>query len=268
MARISTAVELHTALEGAVYVQVRESYLSPQLKKECVPEVLNLKIEVFTQLDRIAPSNIILASSTSAIPPSKFTEFLTTRNRCLVAHPINPPHLIPLVEIVPSPWTDDEVVSRAVKILKDVGQKPVVMKKEVNGFIANRLQYALLAECFRLVEDGIVSPADIDTSIVHGLAPRWAFMGPFQTIDLNAPNGIRDYCDRYLNTISTLVKQQDNNREFGQGLVQQLHEHQRSLYNESQISQAIEWRDTRLMSLCRHQLECQTIDQEMFPSDH
>jgi L-gulonate 3-dehydrogenase len=149
-------------------------------------------------LDRLAAPGAILASSTSAIVASAFTETLKGRARCLVAHPVNPPHLVPIVELVPSPWTDPEVVARARTIYESVGQVPILVKKEIEGFILNRLQGALLAEAFRLVGEGYVSPRDLDKTIKDGLGLRWSFLGPFETIELNAPGGIADYCARYL----------------------------------------------------------------------
>jgi len=251
--RVSTTDNLEDALKGAIYVQ------------ECIPEVLELKIKVFSQLDSLASPDTILASSTSAIPPSKFTEGLKGRNRCLVSHPINPPHVIPLVEIIPAPWTDQAVVAKAKAIMESVGNKPVVLKKEVPGFAQNRLQYALLAESLRLVEDGVLSPADVDTTVVYGLAMRYSFMGPFQTIDLNAPQGVSDYCKRYLNGIYPILQSQDNARNFSPETVQQVDSHQRSLYPQEKIPQAVEWRDKRLMALSGHQQECRKIDKEFYP---
>ena len=98
------------------------------------------------------PLPIIIASSTSNIPPSSFTQDITaTRHRVLVAHPVNPPFAIPLVELVKSPWTEDDVVQKAKQLMLEIGQAPIVLKKEVDGFVLNRLQFALLAEAYRLV---------------------------------------------------------------------------------------------------------------------
>jgi len=230
-----------------------------------VPEVLEIKIEVFSQLDALISPDVILASSTSTIPPSKFTENLKHRSRCLVAHPINPPHIIPAVEVVPSPWTNPDVVSTVRELLISIGQKPIVLKKEINGFIVNRLQYAILGESLRLVQDGIISPADLDTTISYGLATRWSFMGPFQTIDLNAPNGIEDYCNRFLPGISNILKEEDNNVPFGKEVVNTLTEHQRSLYPLSKLSEATKWRDQRLLALAKHHLDQKEKTDSLFP---
>src|SRR5579871_6497805 len=183
--RMRRAHSLEEALEGASYVQ------------ENTPEDLTLKKRVFATLDRTADPEAVLASSTSALLPSVFSEGLAGRGRCLVAHPINPPYLIPAVEIIPAKWTEPEAIDRAAELLRSAGHRPIVMKREIDGFVVNRLQGALLEEAFRLVADGFASTEDIDLAIREGLALRWSFIGPFETIDLNAPGGVRDYAERY-----------------------------------------------------------------------
>lgn len=185
LARIAVAPALADALADAALAQ------------ECGPERIETKLEVFAELDRLAGATTILASSTSAIVASRFTEGLTGRGRCLIAHPVNPPHLVPLVELCPAPWTDPATVERARAIYAAVGQVPILVKREVEGFVLNRLQGALLAEAFRLVGEGVVSPEDCDRTVKDGLGLRWSFLGPFETIELNAPGGIADYCARY-----------------------------------------------------------------------
>ena len=184
--RVSVVATLEEAVDSAEYVQ------------ECGPEVLEVKRATFRELDRAAPAGAILASSTSAIVASKFTEALSGRARCIVAHPVNPPHLVPVVELCGAPWTSAETKSRARRILESVGQVPIDVKREIDGFILNRLQVALLTEAFRLVQEGYVSPEDLDHTVADGLGLRWAFMGPFETIELNAPGGVADYCRRYV----------------------------------------------------------------------
>jgi 3-hydroxyacyl-CoA dehydrogenase len=191
-ARVRAAASLADALDGATFVQ------------ESTPERVEMKREIFADLDRLANPDAILASSTSTIVPSAFTENLKGRHRCLVAHPVNPPHLVPLVELVAAPWTAPAVVARAKAIYEAVGQVPIVVKREIEGFILNRLQAVLLSEAFRLVEDGYVTPQDLDKTLKDGLGLRWSFMGPFETIELNAPGGIADYCARYGASLSRL----------------------------------------------------------------
>jgi 3-hydroxyacyl-CoA dehydrogenase len=161
------------------------------------PENLDQKRAIFAELDRLAPPDALLVSSTSAIVASRFTESLAGRARCLVGHPVNPPHLVPLVELCGAPWTAPQSIDRAREIYRAIGQVPVTVNREINGFILNRLQGALLAEAFRLVGEGFVSAEDLDHTVKDGLGLRWSFLGPLETIELNAPGGIPDYCARY-----------------------------------------------------------------------
>ncbi|MES2603151.1 MAG: 3-hydroxyacyl-CoA dehydrogenase [Pseudomonadota bacterium] len=185
MSRISVASDLADALKDAEFVQ------------ENGPEKVEDKIALFAELDRLAAPDTLLVSSTSAIVASRFTENLKGRARCLVGHPVNPPHLVPLVELCGAPWTSPEAISRAREIYRAIGQVPVTVNKEINGFVLNRLQGALLAEAFRLVGEGYMSAEDLDHTVKDGLGLRWSFLGPFETIELNAPGGIPDYCARY-----------------------------------------------------------------------
>jgi 3-hydroxyacyl-CoA dehydrogenase len=182
---IRVAGSLAEAVDGAGLVQ------------ENAPETIEAKRALYAELDGLAAADTILASSTSAIVASRFTEDLKGRGRCLVAHPVNPPHLVPLVELCPAPWTDPTVVERARALYASVGQAPITLRREIDGFVLNRLQGALLAEAFRLVGEGVVSPEDCDLTLAEGLGLRWSFLGPFATIELNAPGGIPDYCARY-----------------------------------------------------------------------
>lgn len=185
LSRIRTCPTLEEAVAGAGFVQ------------ENGPERLEVKQALFAELDAAAAPEAVIASSTSAIVPSRFTKGLTHRARCLVGHPVNPPHLVPVVELCPAPWTSAETLDRAQALYETIGQVPVRMTSERDGFVLNRLQGALLAEALRLLGEGVVSVEGLDATIKHGLGLRWAFMGPIETIDLNAPGGIVDYAERY-----------------------------------------------------------------------
>jgi L-gulonate 3-dehydrogenase len=185
LARVSVAASLAEAVMDVEFVQ------------ENGPEKVEEKQTIFAQLDKLAPRDALLVSSTSAITASRFTETLPGRARCLVGHPVNPPHLVPLVELCGAPWTAPDAVDRARKIYREIGQVPVTVNREINGFVLNRLQGALLAEAFRLVGAGYISAEDLDHTVKDGLGLRWSFLGPFETIELNAPGGIPDYCARY-----------------------------------------------------------------------
>lgn len=240
--RIRSAATLALALEDADYVQ------------ENTPENLETKIEVFKSLEALSKPDAILASSTSALLPSSFTEGLKGRGRCLVVHPINPPYLIPAVEIVPASWTTAETVSKTKDFLIAAGHSPIVMQKELDGFIMNRLQGAVLEECFRLVADGYASVEDIDIGIREGLALRWSFMGPFETADLNAPAGIRDYAERYQQIYERIFPQMQRRVNWSGSVMDSIEAQRRKRVPAVDLPQRQVWRDQRLMALAAHKL--------------
>jgi L-gulonate 3-dehydrogenase len=240
LARISPADTLEEALAEATYVQ------------ENTPEALATKIEVFKRLDAVARDDAVLASSTSALLPSRFTESLKGRGRCIVAHPINPPYLIPAAEVVPAPWTTTETIERTRAFLIAAGHAPLVMKKELDGFIMNRMQGALLEEAYRLVADGYATIEDIDIGIRDGLALRWSFMGPFETMDLNAPGGIRDYAERYQYIYENLFPQMQRRVDWVGPVMDIVEPERRKLVPSDKLQERQVWRDKRLMALLAH----------------
>jgi len=240
LARIAIVAELAEALAGATHVQ------------ENTPENLDVKREVFSLIDRLAGSQTIVASSTSALLPSKFTDHLQGRHRCLVVHPINPPYLIPAAEVVPAPWTSAETLEKTRAFLIDAGHAPLVMKRELEGFIMNRLQGALLEEAFRLVADGYASVEDVDIGIRDGLALRWSFMGPFETIDLNAPGGVRDYVDRYQGIYSNIFPQMLRRVDWAGDVMKTVEAERSKRLPRENLGDRQVWRDRRLMALAAH----------------
>lgn len=232
--------DLAAAVAGAAHVQ------------ENTPEDLEMKKAVFAELDPVAPAEAVLASSSSAILPSHFTETLGGRRRCLVVHPINPPYLVPAAEVVPAPWTDREVVARTRDLLVSCGQAPIVMKRELDGFIMNRMQGALLEEAFRLVADGYASIEDVDIGIREGLALRWSFMGPFETIDLNAPGGVRDYVARYQGIYAGIFAQTQRRVDWAGPVLETVEEQRRQRLPQADLGKRQVWRDRRLMALAAH----------------
>ncbi|MFA7579565.1 3-hydroxyacyl-CoA dehydrogenase [Castellaniella sp.] len=239
-ARIRCVPTLEEALAEAGYVQ------------ECLPESVEIKQEIFARMDALTRPEAILASSTSSIAASRFTESLPGRARCLVAHPVNPPYLIPVVELCGAPWTDPAVISKAHDLLTQVQQTPIIVKKEIKGFILNRLQGAVLREAFRLVENDYVSVEDLDLTIKNGLGLRWSFMGPFETIDLNAPDGLQDYCERYGGIYNELALEQTDTTPWSDTLIHALDAERRDILPREQLRERRVWRDERLMALLRH----------------
>jgi len=238
--RLKALDSLAAALAGADHVQ------------ENTPEDLEIKKRVFAELDQAAEPDAVLASSTSALLPSRFTETLAGRKRCLVVHPINPPYLIPAVEIVPAPWTDPAIVERTRALMSAAGQSPIVMTREIDGFVMNRLQGALLEEAFRLVADGYASVEDVDIGLREGLALRWSFMGPFETIDLNAPAGVRDYVVRYQQIYSRLFPSMQRRVDWAGAVIETIERDRRAKLPKADLQRRQMWRDRRLMALAAH----------------
>ena len=235
--RLRYAVTPGDAVAGVAYVQ------------ESVPERVDVKREVYAELDRVVSNDTIIGSSTSGIPASSFTENVACRSRCLVAHPINPPYLHPLVELCPAPWTDKTVVDRTHDLMARVGQAPIRVKKEVPGFIANRLQGALLTMALKLVEEGYATVDDVDIAIRDGIGLRWSFMGPFETIDLNAPGGVADYMRRYGPLYEEIERSVAAPLAWDDALAARIDADRRDSLPLDRLSERSEWRDRRLMAL-------------------
>lgn len=237
--RIRCEPNLAAALKDVVLVQ------------ENIRETLEAKVAIFTQIDALAPSDAVIASSTSWLPASTFTADLPGRARCVVGHPTNPPYLVPLVELCPAPWTDPKVMEKAHAIYRGAGQTPVSLTREIPGFLLNRVQAAVLNECFTLFEQGLASSDDIDKVLKDGLALRWSFMGPFETIDLNAPEGVKDYAKRYGQQCrETMIGVQPFS--WAEEAVALLDVERRKKLDVADISTRSAWRDRRLMALAAH----------------
>lgn len=238
--RIAVVKTLAEVLDGATYVQ------------ESVFERIDTKQAIYREIDAVIGANTIVASSSSGIPASAFTEGLSANARYLIAHPVNPPHLARVVELVPAPWTAPESVDFVSDLMERVGQVPVRVNGEIDGFILNRLQGVLLDEAFRLVRDGYVSAQDLDKTIAHGLGLRWSFIGPFETIDLNAPDGIADYVARLGPLYSGIVNSRDERPAWDEDLVAPAVAERRTLLPQADILERQMWRDRRMMALAAH----------------
>ena len=235
--RVHVTDSLEHALVGTDWVQ------------ESAPEDLETKRDLWKVLDRLTRPDAILASSTSGIVPSAFSSDLPGAHRCLVAHPLNPPCLIRAVELVPGPKTSAETMERAKAMMEDIGQTPIVMKRELDGFIMNRLQAAILDEAFYLVGSGYCSVEDVDIGLREGLAMRWSFMGPFETIDLNAPGGLRDYVVRYGPMYHRLVQSRSHPAVWDGTVLDEVEKQRRERLPESALQKRQLWRDQCLMTL-------------------
>jgi L-gulonate 3-dehydrogenase len=236
---LSARVHLFEDLAGAV--------TDVSLIQECAPERLDLKIELFRQLDSLAPPSAILASSSSALTASSFAQGLPGRGRCLVAHPGNPPYLLPVIEIVPAPFTDAQHVDRALALYTEAGLTPVRLQKEIEGFVFNRLQGALLREAYCLVRDGITSVADIDKVVSQGLGLRWTFMGPFETVDLNTRGGIGSHALKMGPAYARMGAERGQHDPWTADLVAKVEAQRRALVPLENWEERVAWRDRALM---------------------
>jgi 3-hydroxyacyl-CoA dehydrogenase len=168
-----------------------EAVTGADLVLESGPERLELKRELFTVLDAAAAPDVLLASSSSGLGPSSFQVGCRHPERVLVTHPFNPPHLVPLVEVVGGGQTSLEAVESAMAVMRHLGKQPIRLRRELPGHVANRLQAALWREAYHLVGEGVVSVSDLDLAISSGPGLRWALLGPFATQHLSGgPGGL------------------------------------------------------------------------------
>ena len=236
LARITTASTLAEAVDGVAYVQ------------ESVLERVDVKRQLMIDIDAIASPELIVGSSTSGIPGSAFALGLSISPRVLIVHPVNPPYLVPVVELVPSPETSPATVEFADALMQAVGQTVVHVRKEVEGFVLNRLQAVLLREAWALVQEGVASCEDIDKTVRDGLGWRWSFMGPFETIDLNAPGGVADYAARLGPLYQRIAASRLHEQPWDEALIKQVEAQRREQLSHDELESRRAWRDEKLMA--------------------
>lgn len=237
MSRIEVLPDIAAAVQGVGYVQ------------ECVPEDLDLKRAVFAELDQLAAKSTVLASSSSAMTASQVAGSLEGARRCIVAHPGNPPFLIRVVEVVPAPFTAVEVTERTCGLLRSIGLQTVTVRKELPGFVFNRLQGALLREAYCLVRDGVASVADIDQLVRDGLGLRWAVVGPFETADLNRRGGIGKHAQIMGPAYAAMGAERGQHDAWTPQLVARVEAERRALLPLDRWEERVRWRDRQLMAL-------------------
>jgi 3-hydroxyacyl-CoA dehydrogenase len=241
--RIRLCDSLAQALEGAEYVQ------------ECGPERLTIKQQLFADLDRTAPPDAILASSTSAFDMTEIARNVRHPRRCIVAHPVNPPHIIPVVEVLGGELTDSAIVVEAQEFLRALGQTPVLLKKHIHGFVLNRLQFALVREAVHLLKSGVADVAAIDAVVRDGLGLRWALLGPFAVADTNKDEGVRSYFGGYEEWITALMNQLGPTPTFDSALIEQIGQALDEARGETPREDVRTWRDRMIVEIRRMKAE-------------
>jgi 3-hydroxyacyl-CoA dehydrogenase len=236
-ALISTHAKLSDALDGAGYVQ------------ECGPEQIEIKKTLYSSLDQVADAATILGSSTSAHDMSVIANDLAGALRCIVAHPVNPPHLIPVVEILPGAKTDPGVVTRTRDFMISVGQTPVLMNFYVPAFLLNRMQAALLREAISLVESGVADVDAVDAVIRDGLGLRWALMGPFGVANTNADGGIREYFTRYGEAYKSCMNELGATPSFDPEMIERLGRGTDAMTGNASQTETLRWRNRLIQKI-------------------
>lgn len=219
------------------------------LVMECAPEDEAVKRAVFARIAQAAPVDAVLASASSAIGASRFAADLpeAARARCLVAHPGNPPTLIPVVELVPAPFTAADTLDAAERLLAGCGMRPVRLGREVEGFVYNRLQGAVLREAYCLVRDGVISATDLDTLVRDGLGLRWSVVGPFETADLNVRGGITAHAARMGAAYARMGAERGQDDPWTEDLVARVAAERRAVLPLERWEEGVRARDVGLM---------------------
>lgn len=229
--RIARCTGLEEALDGATYVQ------------ESGPEAIASKQAIYRELDAEAAPDVVLGSSTSAHDMTAIARDLPGAARCIVAHPVNPPHAIPLVEVLAGAETRPDVTASTVALLRRAGMAPVVLDRYAPGFVLNRLQAAVVREAVSLVGAGVASPEVIDTVMREGLGLRWALMGPFGTGHANADGGVGSYYRMYGDAYRSIWRDLDPAPDFGDDVIDAITEGTTAMYGEDGVAALSAWRD-------------------------
>ncbi|MCK2001082.1 3-hydroxyacyl-CoA dehydrogenase family protein [[Brevibacterium] frigoritolerans] len=248
LANITYSVDLEGAVRDADFII------------EAIPEVIELKLSLYQQLEEIIKPDAIVASNTSTFPISQLMEKASLAERMVITHFFNPGHLVPLVEIVQHDETKPEIVKATMDLMRKIGKSPILLKKEIAGFIANRLQTALMREAFYLLKEGVADAEDIDTAITAGPGFRWAFTGPIEIADF----GGLDTWQRVFDNVSPVLDQSKQAPDLIRDLVAEGKLGTKSgegifTYEESTVSQKINERDRNFIKLGKLKIEKEEV---------
>jgi 3-hydroxyacyl-CoA dehydrogenase len=194
---------------------MKEAVADADLVQENGPERKDFKVKLFADMDAAAPKDSIIASSSSGLTMSVMQSACKYPERCVIGHPFNPPHIVPLVEVVAGAKTSPETVERAISFYASIGKKPIHVRKEVVGHVANRLQAALYREVVYLIEQGVLDVADSDAAVCWGPGLRWGLMGPNLLFHLGGgPGGIQHFMEQFTGPLSVWWKDLGTITEF------------------------------------------------------
>ncbi|CAH0304494.1 3-hydroxyacyl-CoA dehydrogenase family protein [Peribacillus simplex] len=252
-----TGQEKQGALANITYrVDLEEAVRDADFIIEAIPEVIELKLNLYQQMEEIIKPDAIVASNTSTFPISQLMEKASFADRMVITHFFNPGHLVPLVEIVQHDETKPEIVKITMDLMRKIGKSPILLKKEIAGFIANRLQTALMREAFYLLKEGVADAEDIDTAITAGPGFRWAFTGPIEIADF----GGLDTWQRVFDNVSPVLDQSKEAPDLIRDLVAKGKLGTKSgegifTYEGSTVSQKINERDRNFIKLGKLKME-------------
>jgi len=251
--RIISEIEKQRALARITMVDtIAEAVKDADFVEECTGEVYDIKKDIFREMGKYAPGHAILASSTSGLSMTEIQKVVAQKDKCIVTHPWNPPHLIPLVEIVPGRETSDKTTYITYHLMEKLGKVPVIVKKEVAGFIGNRLAAALWREAIDLVDRGVASVEDVDKALCAGPGLRWALMGTHMIYHLGGgeQGGYDHFIDGIGNTTFKEIWKELETRDYiTEPVKEKLARGVQKEMKGKNFQDIIRWRDNKIVDL-------------------
>ncbi len=235
--------------EVRVVADATDNLTGAAMVLECGPEDLAIKQAIFANLLRATGPETVLATASSAITISRIVPDAARQARCLVAHPVNPPSVLRVIELVPAPGTTAAIVANAAILFDAAGFSTVTLGREIEGFVLNRLQGAVLREAYRLVDEGVTDVAGIDAIMRLGLGPRWALSGPFETAELNTPGGIAAHAARMGPAYRRIGEGRGETVDWRADLVARVATERRRILPEADIPARVKWRASAVARL-------------------
>ncbi|MBN2282388.1 MAG: 3-hydroxyacyl-CoA dehydrogenase family protein [Deltaproteobacteria bacterium] len=246
-------VERESALRRVTIVDdLEEAVRDADFIEECTGETYDVKKSIFSEIGKYAPSHAIIASSTSGLSMSEIQQVVKQKDKCIITHPWNPPHLIPLIEIVPGKDTSQETTDTAYSFMERLGKVPVIVRKEVTGFIGNRLAAALWREAIDLVDRGVATVEDVDKAIHAGPGIRWALMGTHMTYHLGGgeAGGYSHFIEGIGNTtFKTIWEELETRNHISDPVKEKLNQGVKEAIKGKSFQDIVQWRDDKIVDI-------------------